>query len=284
MSYAASRPPRPQFGLRGMDGANPSPSFRALQGEGSRRGDDPKRTMILTLAALGAGGVALYFFAGDSRIAEGAPQVYTDVAQCVASGLYPGGVCEVQWNEANKLHQIAAPDYASMSACEDKHGAGRCMKPAVPEDPQRSSRYIPVMAGYFFGNTAAGAQRGVPLYNFASEGPKEFHVAELKPKSAEDPVDKASLANRDEKSGSGSRSLIMIPAAIALPGMTPRTPAAGLAPSAPSAPSAASPAGAAAAPGAAARPAAAPAGTAAAPAARGGFGMSAHGGSGSSGG
>lgn len=271
MSYAASRPPRSQFGLRGMDEANPTPGFRGLQGEGARRGDDPKRTLMLTLAALGAGGAALYFFAGDNRIAEGAPQVFADVAQCVSSGLYPGGVCEVQWNEANKLHQQAAPDYATMAACEDKHGAGRCMRPAIPEDPERSTRYIPAMSGYFFGNTGAGPQRGVPLYRFASEGENEFHVAELKPKTNDELNDRA-FADSNEKPGSGpaSRSLLIIPTASALTGGAPRPAVAG-----------ASPAGAAFAPSAAGASAgmgapATPSPTAA-PASRGGFGASAHG-------
>lgn len=289
MSYIDSRAPRSHFGLRGQAGGAASPSFKSLQGgdAAAREADNTKRTTAITLAVLGAGAVGLYFYARSGGIPEGTPQVFTTVEQCVLSGTHGNGVCEAQWNEASRVHDRAAPAYDSMAACEQAHGGGKCIRPATPEDAARAAKYIPMMGGYFFGRTADGTFRGVPLYNMAADGPANFRVAELQPKAPEaEPVAAASRggleqlsggklagtetnledkAQGENRSGSSRTTILFIPGA-----------------------SAAAPAAAAAAAGAAgargmtnpARPMGAAPSAAPAPATRGGFGTSARAGSG----
>ena len=269
MSYVEARPPRSNFGMRGV-GENAAPSFAALKGDTvSREGDARKRTMAIALAVCGAGAVGIYMFGGASAVPAGTPQIFASVGQCVSAGAQPAGTCEAQWNEANRVHDRGAPAYANMAQCETVHGSGKCVKPATPDDPERAQKYIPMMSGYFFGQTANGLFKGVPLYTTVKDGNGKYHIAEVRPKVDEfgNPV------TADSKPREGQRvmpSILFIPA-IAAPAAN-----AGAAAARSAATGAAAGAAAAAAnPAANAAPRAATPAAGAAPAARGGFGASA---------
>ena len=179
MSNAIMRAPRSQFGLRGLEGGSLAPSFQNLQGEALRReASNNKRTMMITLGALGLGSVGLYFFASGGGVPASTPRVFESVAACVAAGAHENGVCETQWNEASKVHDRGAPVFATIAACETAHGSGKCVHPKTPEDEERAKKYIPIMTGYFFGQTPQGTFKGVPLYTELSEGPNSYRVAE----------------------------------------------------------------------------------------------------------
>ncbi len=245
---------------------------------------DNKRTLAITLVAMGAGAAGLYYLAGTNGTVSSAPQVFTSVSQCNAAKIHPSGVCEAQWNQAQKVHNIAAPAYENSEACQTAHGPGSCSALAQNEDPARAGKFIPVMAGYFFGTTPEGTFKGVPLYSTVKDGPNQYHVAEVAPKAAADPYDKPN-EKKSESSGSGSRSLIFIPAIIPARASAPAAAAAAARPATAFTGSAGSPANAT--PGAAAPAAASPA--TAKPAAantttRGGLGASARSANASSGG
>jgi uncharacterized protein YgiB involved in biofilm formation len=228
-SYANTRPSRAHFGLRGNDGT-PSPAYaKALQGEAAKReGDNTKRTLVLTLAALGAGSAGLYFIANTGGPTIETPRIYTSVADCVAARIQPAASCEQQWNAANVVHQRGAPDYATMDACEKEHGRGKCTNPLTPDDAARSAKYIPMMSGYFFGKAPQGSFTGVPLYTLVREGPNSYRIAEIRPKEPQEAAEPQKAASEEKGNGGTSRSLLVIPAAAAL--------AAARAPAAPAAP------------------------------------------------
>lgn len=216
MSYGSSPAPRANFGLRGHDGSAVPALARGLGGEAAKReADNMKRTMVLTLVALGAGSAGLYFFANSGGPTADTPRVYKSVVDCVSARIQPAGACEQQWNAANLVHQKGAPDYASMEVCEKQHGAGKCVKPATPEDAERASRYIPIMSGYFFGKAPQGTFQGVPLYSILSDGAERYRVAEIRPKEPVDPVnslEKSKTAGNGEGGQGGtSRTLLFIP-------------------------------------------------------------------------
>ncbi len=145
MSNATMRAPRSQFGLRGLEGGAQAPVFQNLQGEALRReASNNKRTLMITLGALGVGSVGLYFLASSGGVPASTPRVFENVAACVAAKVHENGVCETQWNEASRVHDRGAPEFATIAACEAAHGAGKCVHPNTPEDAERAQKYIPV--------------------------------------------------------------------------------------------------------------------------------------------
>lgn len=209
-----SRLPRPHFGLRGQNGAPPPVFGKGSPAEVARRnGENSKRTMMLTVGAFGAGMVGLYYFANSGGPTPDTPRIYANVADCVAARIQPAGSCEQQWNVANQVHQQGAPAYPTRAACEQIHGAGKCAHPATPDDEARASKFIPVMSGYFFGRTAQGTFKGVPLYVVLSDGAGRYRIAEIPAKEAE--TEPARTASSDP-GGGVNRNLLVAPAAAAI--------------------------------------------------------------------
>ena len=102
-----------------------------------------KRSSIVTLLALGAGGIVLYSLAGEKQpdIPEGG-KAYASIAECETGGDLSREQCAKSWDDALTAHEKTAPKYTSLADCEAAHGVGQCATPRHGE----AGSYIPLMA------------------------------------------------------------------------------------------------------------------------------------------
>lgn len=109
-----------------------------------------KRSSIITLLVLGAGGVFLYSLAGEKR-SEDMPEggkAYKSLAECEAGGDVTKADCAKGWDDALTAHEKTAPTFTSLAACETEYGAGKC---GTPRNSTAGS-YIPTMAAIMIGS------------------------------------------------------------------------------------------------------------------------------------
>lgn len=109
-----------------------------------------KRSSIITLLVLGAGGVFVYSLAGEKR-SEAMPEggkAYTSLAECETGGDVSKADCAKGWDDALDTHEKTAPKFTSLTACEAEYGAGKC---AVPRHGETVS-YMPTMAAMMLGS------------------------------------------------------------------------------------------------------------------------------------
>ena len=102
-----------------------------------------KRSSIVTLLAVGAGGIVLYSLAGEKRggVPDGG-KAYASITECETGGDLTKEQCAKSWDDALTAHEKTAPKYTSLAECEQAHGVGQC---AAPRHGDGNS-YIPLMA------------------------------------------------------------------------------------------------------------------------------------------
>ena len=109
-----------------------------------------KRSAVVTLLALGAGGVFLYSLAGEKR-SDSPPEggkAYTSLEQCETGGDISKEDCGKSWNDALDTHEKTAPKYTSIADCEKEYGEGKCTTPRSGA----SGSYFPTMAAIMIGS------------------------------------------------------------------------------------------------------------------------------------
>lgn len=184
-----SVPPRSHFGTRGMDAGafdkRPQPRSKRGASAGDWDGSDKKRTMAMTLVAVGAGAFGLWAFtaAGSTKDAHG--KIYASAGECASDGALARADCESEWRRSLVLHTDYAPTYASVASCEASHGEGKCVPATGSRDPDRRGVYIPAMSGYVMGKLLSGGYQSAPLYKLKADE-KHKHRMTAAPEPARD--------------------------------------------------------------------------------------------------
>ncbi|MDP4022870.1 DUF1190 domain-containing protein [Methylobacterium sp. NEAU 140] len=128
-----------------------------------------KRSATVSLVLLvGAGAAALALGHLDESQREEDALVYDTEGACIAQGLRPAGECAAEYRAALDRYAADAPRYPTDAACERHHGPGGCTRLA-DGSPGDGSAFVPLMAGYMIGRTAAQGLPAQPLYRHAPE-------------------------------------------------------------------------------------------------------------------
>jgi uncharacterized protein YgiB involved in biofilm formation len=133
-------------------------------------GGGRKRTIAITLLALGAGAVTIGALTTGSD--RNRTRHYTDVASCEKDNLISSTECQDNFKQALSSHERNAPAYQSREACEKEFGAGSCTNPSASSG--RPSAFIPLMAGYLLAQRASGGFQSAPLYRRPGDPQGEF--------------------------------------------------------------------------------------------------------------
>ncbi len=180
-SDSVSVPPRPSFGMRGVE----TPEKGALGRKATWRKSktpvrDPgeaKRNAAMLVVALGAGAFGIWAFATSSSGKDAHGKIYTSARECAADGAVGQANCARLWREALVLHKNKAPTYPTQAKCEAVHGAGRCEQPSGAQDSARRAMYIPRMSGYAMGRLAFGGYQAAPLYKRKTDLAKQYRMS-----------------------------------------------------------------------------------------------------------
>ncbi|PXW64217.1 DUF1190 domain-containing protein [Methylobacterium sp. B4] len=155
---ADERAPSKRFGRR-ISG-EPAPAVTPPD-----RGAIKRSQTVSTVLVAGAGLAALSL----GSITRTAPSrdvlVYADPSACAAEGIRPAGECHNEYRIARAAYPGTAPHYDSQGACERHHGGSRCLDDATAAG---SLRFVPRMAGYMIGRSAAQGVTPEPVYDHAS--------------------------------------------------------------------------------------------------------------------
>ncbi len=180
-----SVPPRSHFGTRGVDMSaldrRPVPKSKR-PAPSDRDGSDKKRTMAMTLVAVGAGAFGLWAFAASGSTKDAHGKIYSSVGECAHDGALALAECQSEWRRSLALHADYAPVYPTVQACVAAHGEGKCIPATESRDAERRKSYIPTMSGYFMGKLITGGYQSAPLYKLkADEGHKHRMTAAPEP-------------------------------------------------------------------------------------------------------
>lgn len=109
-----------------------------------------KRSRTMALVLMGSSPLWLTACGStEPTLEEG---LYTSVAEC-AQQTGDRNSCESAFAAAEKAHQEQAPRYASRKDCEAEHGEGQCEEGSR----ERSSSFMPILAGYMMGRMMSGS-------------------------------------------------------------------------------------------------------------------------------
>lgn len=109
-----------------------------------------KRSRTMALVLMGSSPLWLTACGStEPTLEEG---LYTSVAEC-AQQTGDRSSCESAFAAAEKAHQEQAPRYASRKDCEAEHGEGQCEEGSR----ERSSSFMPILAGYMMGRMMSGS-------------------------------------------------------------------------------------------------------------------------------
>lgn len=158
--------------------------------------DGRKRTVAITLLALGAGAVTIGVFSG--RGSSNSLRTYRDVASCEAGRPDSSVNCRENFTQALNSHERSAPGFNSREACEKDYGQGNCVQPSSTSG--RSNVFIPAMAGFLLGQRASGGFQAAPLYRRPGDPEGEFR------QSAAFPFPTTSSSSSSSSSGRGGSS------------------------------------------------------------------------------
>ncbi len=137
----------------------------------SEPGGGRKRTLVVSLLALGAGAAGVGAYMGSGSETATANRIYTSQQQCERDSAVPAEDCRKQFVAAKAAHEKAAPLFPSKEACEGEYGDGKCTNPS---SGTRHSYYIPAMTGYMMGRAASGGYQSAPLYQRRGDPPGQY--------------------------------------------------------------------------------------------------------------
>lgn len=144
-----------------MPGGDPSREAGPASGPTATK---RSQTVSMVLVA-GAGLTALSL----GSLTRGVPTedvlVYPDAAACVAEGIRPAVECRSEYDIARAAYPRTTPHYDTQATCERHHGGSRCLPDPGATDAQR---FVPRMAGYMIGRSAAQRVTPEPVYDHAS--------------------------------------------------------------------------------------------------------------------
>ena len=133
-----------------------------------------KRTLVLSLLAVGAGAVTIGSLATSSDGEKSTNKLFTSLAQCERDSAIPKEECGKQFTAALQAHEKASPKFPSKESCEQEHGAGQCANPSTNTSSVYRSYYIPAMSGYLLGRNAVGGYQAAPLYRKRTDAPGSY--------------------------------------------------------------------------------------------------------------
>ncbi|MCC2095277.1 MAG: DUF1190 domain-containing protein [Hyphomicrobiales bacterium] len=139
-------------------------SSRAAASRNGEKSGGRKRTMVVSLLALGAGAVTIGSYMSSSDGQKSDNKLFTSQAQCERDSAVPKEQCGKQYVAALQAHEKNAPKFPSQASCEQEHGQGQCVHPSTSTSSVYRSYFVPVMSGYLLGRTAAGGYQSAPLY------------------------------------------------------------------------------------------------------------------------
>jgi uncharacterized protein YgiB involved in biofilm formation len=140
----------------------------------SEQGGGRKRTMVITLLALGAGAVTVGNLTGAGSTRGTDQRTYRSVAQCEEEKLLSPQECVANFVQARQMHERAAPAFNSRTDCEREYGPGMCVPPS--SESGRTNTYIPLMAAYLIGRRAAGGYQPAPMYRRPGDPQDEYRL------------------------------------------------------------------------------------------------------------
>lgn len=128
-----------------------------------------KRSATISLVLLaGAGAAAFSFARRDPSQREEDALVYATDGACIADGVRPADACVAEYRAALDNYAASAPRYPDQAECEHHHGPGGCTA-RTGATPGDTLSFVPLMAGYMIGRTAAQSLPVQPLYRHAPE-------------------------------------------------------------------------------------------------------------------
>lgn len=128
-----------------------------------------KRSATISLVLLaGAGAAALLLARRDPSQREEDALVYDTDSACIAGGVRPADACITAYRAALDSYAASTPRYPTDAECERHHGPGGCT-PRTGDTPGDTPSFVPLMAGYMIGRTAAQGLPAQPLYRHAPE-------------------------------------------------------------------------------------------------------------------
>jgi uncharacterized protein YgiB involved in biofilm formation len=177
---STSVPPRPNFGLRGVEEERASPIGRKSWRKSKKPAKDPgdaKRSAAMTLVAIGAGAFGVWAFAtaGSGKDAHG--KIFDSPQACARDGAIDASRCQSLWAESLRLHTNHAPNYSTKAKCEEIYGLNKCELASGAKDAVRRETYIPRMVAYTMGRLAFGGYQAAPLFKRQSDGPMQYRMS-----------------------------------------------------------------------------------------------------------
>src|SRR4051812_26400449 len=128
-----------------------------------------KRSQKLSLVLLAGAGVAAYAVARhDPSQQEEDALIYASERECVDAHLRSPADCHDGLEAARAADATSAPRYQSLEDCERHHGRNACVGGASASR-EAAAYFIPVMAAYLIGRTAAQGIPAQPLYPHAED-------------------------------------------------------------------------------------------------------------------
>lgn len=122
---------------------------------------------VSTVLVAGAGLAALSLGSLDRTIPGRDVLVYADVTACAADAIRAADDCRSAYDVARAAYPSSAPHYESLPRCEQHHGSNRCETDGAVDLPD-PMRFVPRMAGYLLGRTAADGVTPEPVYDHSS--------------------------------------------------------------------------------------------------------------------
>ncbi|MFY9291796.1 MAG: DUF1190 domain-containing protein [Methylorubrum rhodinum] len=122
-----------------------------------------KRSQTVSTALVASAGLAAF---GLGSLTWTTPSqdvlVYPDAAACAAEGIRPATECRSEYGIARAAYPRTAPHYDTEYDCARHHGSFRCSADAAATGTRR---FVPRMAGYMIGRSAAQGVTPEPVYD-----------------------------------------------------------------------------------------------------------------------
>ncbi|MCJ2031120.1 DUF1190 domain-containing protein [Methylobacterium sp. J-043] len=128
-----------------------------------------KRSQTVSTVLVAGAGLAALSLGGLDRTAPGRDVlVYADVTACTAEAIRTTEDCRAAYDIARAAYPSTAPHYVSLPQCEQHHGSDHCALDRTVDAVIDPMRFVPRMAGYLLGRTAAEGVTPEPVYDHSS--------------------------------------------------------------------------------------------------------------------
>lgn len=122
-----------------------------------------KRSQTVSTALVASAGLAAFGLGSLTWVTPSQNVlIYPDAAACAAEGIRPAAECQSEYATARAAYPRTAPHYDTELDCARHHGSFRCSTDAAATSSQR---FVPRMAGYMMGRSAAQGLTPEPVYD-----------------------------------------------------------------------------------------------------------------------